>query len=118
MKSRQALFNVAVPAQRGHSYPRRFVSLSEIENEEGLLFAGGQELEDNAVLFDAQAKVRQAVATLPPQFQEIAYLHFWEDLTPKKIAPIVGMNPHSVSNRLVEIKKRLRASPLLADLAA
>lgn len=68
---------------------------------------------DEAVQYPAElppdhADVWEAVASLPPKYREVVYLHYYEDYTAPQIGKILGKNVNTVYTLLNRSKQMLR----------
>jgi len=64
------------------------------------------------------ARVREAVAGLPPHLREVVLLREYEDMTYAGIAAVLGCNEGTVKSRLARARMALRERllPLTEDL--
>lgn len=70
------------------------------------------EPETVAILNDLRGHVREALATMKTEFQEVLVLHYIEDLPVAEIAHILGLNKRKVEYRLTEARAAFRRSLL------
>lgn len=61
------------------------------------------------VLTETQQSVREAMTRLDDRTREIMRLHYWEDLTVREIAVVLGMNESTVKARLRRGRDKLLA---------
>ena len=55
-----------------------------------------------------QTEVLEAVRSLPKDYREVIYLHYYEGYTAKEIAELWGKSPQSVRTRLTRARKKLK----------
>ena len=55
-----------------------------------------------------QQAVLEAVLSLPPQYKDVVYLHFYEDYTAPQISKILGKNVNTVYTIITRSKQMLR----------
>lgn len=69
------------------------------------------------ILADAQteALLLRALVQLPPQYQEVLALHYWEDCKLAEIAEIIGTNENTIKMRLK--RARLALNRILRKIA-
>ena len=76
-------------------YRRRTVSLDAV-------------IEQPALLPPDNRTVLEAVLSLPPQYKDVVYLHFYEDYTAPQISKILGKNVNTVYTIITRSKQMLR----------
>ena len=76
-------------------YRRRTVSLDAV-------------IEQPALLPPDNRAVLEAVLSLPPQYKDVVYLHFYEDYTAPQISKILGKNVNTVYTIITRSKQMLR----------
>ena len=76
-------------------YRRRTVSLDAV-------------IEQPALLSPDNRAVLEAVLSLPPQYKDVVYLHFYEDYTAPQISKILGKNVNTVYTIITRSKQMLR----------
>lgn len=86
------------------------VSLEGLLKEDGdKEFDPPDEKADLAIELDADAKrVLVVLNNLEPQYREVMHLRYVDDLSPKEIAEILGLNANTVSVRLTRGMEALR----------
>jgi RNA polymerase sigma-70 factor (ECF subfamily) len=65
--------------------------------------------EDNAAASERDARLRQAVEELPPDYRDVVALHYREDLGLDEIATRLSTTESAVRSRLHRARSRLRA---------
>ena len=70
------------------------------------------------LLDEAQLQVRRAIAQLDEPTREAIQLHYWDDLSAREIAVILGEREGTVSARLTRGRRRLHRLLAAADAAA
>ena len=76
-------------------YRRRTVSLDAV-------------IEQPTLLPPDNRAVLEAVLSLPPQYKDVVYLHFYEDYTAPQISKILGKNVNTVYTIITRSKQMLR----------
>jgi RNA polymerase sigma-70 factor (ECF subfamily) len=84
---------------------RPSVSLEEIEEP----IAGGS-LEEEGERMDLAARIRQAMARLSPEHQEVVELVFYHGFAYLEIARILGVPVNTVKTRMFYARQKLRAA--------
>ena len=65
-------------------------------------------IEQPALLPPDNRAVLEAVLSLPPQYKDVVYLHFYEDYTAPQISKILGKNVNTVYTIITRSKQMLR----------
>ncbi|MFZ4842985.1 MULTISPECIES: RNA polymerase sigma factor [Mycetocola] len=92
----------------GNEYRRR-------DRQENLHTHLGEELSSHPDSLDeTHADVRDALQRLPHIHRDVLMMTYWEDLTTREIAEILGTTPLAIRTRLVRARRLLRSA--LADI--
>src|SRR5579862_6266010 len=71
--------------------------------------AGDQRAETSAAASERDARVRRALAELPPGYRDVVALHYHQDLGLHEIAALLATTESAVRSRLHRARSRLRA---------
>jgi len=71
---------------------------------------GGQTVEQRSLLL-------QALAGLPPRQRAVVVLRYWEDLSERQVAEVLGCSPGNVKSQANRGLRKLREHPALASFA-
>jgi RNA polymerase sigma-70 factor, ECF subfamily len=64
--------------------------------------------EEKLALMELRASIRECLAILPPEKRRLIYLRFWQELTIKKIAGILGISERAAEGQLYRAKLTLK----------
>jgi RNA polymerase sigma-70 factor, ECF subfamily len=64
--------------------------------------------EEKIVLKELRTSVKKCLLALPPEKQKLLYLRYWEDLTIKKIALIMGTSERSIEGQIYRARLSLK----------
>ena len=53
--------------------------------------------------------VREAVMALPPRYREVVLLHYFNGISHKHVAGVLGISPEAVHGRLVRARRKIAA---------
>jgi len=101
----------AAEMRQGQEIPLMEEQGPEEEDRRGrapALSAGGPSPYEEAECRERMAKLRAAIATLPPQMRQCVYLRIYQDLKFREVAEVMNVSLDTVKAHLGEAKKRLR----------
>ncbi|MFJ7678678.1 sigma-70 family RNA polymerase sigma factor [Peribacillus sp. NPDC097198] len=82
----------------------RNVSTADKEQE----WSSTDNVEEEVIQQDEDKKLADAVMSLPIQYRELIYLHYFQEMKLKEISEITGVKLGTVKTRMRQAKKRLK----------
>lgn len=91
---------------------------SEINRRSGIIAPALEELanigskelshEEKLILDELRASVKECIALLPPNKQQLLHLRYWKEMTLEAIADLLGISERAVEGRLYRARLELR----------
>ncbi|PAV29137.1 RNA polymerase factor sigma C [Virgibacillus profundi] len=107
-KLRTWLWQIAINHCKDYLKSWYYKNVTQAENEKLFDKAQAISVEQAFIQKDEDEKLVNAIMDLPVKYREVIFLFYFEDLTIKELATLIGINQNTIKTRLKRAKELLK----------